>query len=96
MEWMIRHKTTPRTEALVSRLIELARDIDRTVLAVASEEARAEWSRLCETWPTAAELRSGRVCFSDEELERIAGKVIQFKTILIEQPRPLLALVKAA
>jgi hypothetical protein len=96
MEWMIRHKTTPRTEALVNKLIALARDINRTVLAVASKEARAEWLTLCNTWPTAAELRSGRVCFSDEELERMAGKVIQFKTILVEQPRPRLALVKAA
>ena len=93
---MIRHKTTPRTEALVNRLIELARDINRSVLAVATEQARVEWSRLCDTWPTAAELRSGRVCFSDEELERMAGKVIQFKTILVEQRRPYLALVKAA
>ena len=82
MESTIRHKATPRTEALVRRLVELTHEIDDQQLAVASPEARAEWAKVCGRAPTAAEIRSGFVCLSEEELELIIGKVLRFKAIL--------------
>jgi hypothetical protein len=96
MEWMIRYKTTTRTEALVRRLAELTHDIDDEQLAVASPEARAEWALVCGRWPTAAEIRSGFICLSDDELELMIGKVLRFKDILARLQRPRRALADAA
>ena len=96
MEWTTRYKTTTRTEALVRRLAELTHDIDDEQLAVASPEARAEWANVCGRWPTTAELRSGFICLSEEELELTIGKVLRFKGILARLQRPRRALATAA
>lgn len=82
MEWHPRHKTTNRTETLVRTLGQLAREIDESLLQAASVDARSEWTVLCETWPSASEVRSGIVGMSDEELDALIGKVQRFKTIL--------------
>jgi hypothetical protein len=94
MEWTIRYKTTTRTEALVRRLAELAHDVDDEQLAVASPEARAEWANVCGRRPTEAEIRSGFVYLSEDELELLIGKVLRFKAILARlqtRRRPLAA-----
>jgi hypothetical protein len=97
MEWTIRYKTTPRTEPLVRRLTELTHEIDDgEQLTVASPEARAEWAKVCSSRPTAAEIRSGFVCLSEEELEIMIGKVLRFKAILARLQRPRRALAAAA
>ena len=93
MERITRHKTTARTEPLIRDLIELAREIDHSLLDAASEEARAEWSALCEKWPTIAEVRSGSVGLSDDELEGMLAKVVRFKAILYALARPLFLLL---
>jgi hypothetical protein len=87
MEWMPRHKTTTRTESLVRKLAELAREIDESLLQAASVDARIEWNVLCDTWPSAAEVRSGVVCLSDDELDAMIGKVQRFKDILVRIKR---------
>ena len=82
MEWTPRHKTTNRTETLVRTLGQLAREIDESLLQAASVDARSEWNVLCETWPSASEVRSGLVGMSDDELDAVIGKVQRFKSIL--------------
>jgi hypothetical protein len=87
MEWMPRHKTTTRTESLVRKLAELAHEIDESLLQAASIDARIEWNVLCDTWPSAAEVRSGVVGLSDDELDAMIGKVQRFKDILVRIKR---------
>jgi hypothetical protein len=82
MEWTPRHRTTARTETLVQRLGELAHEIDDSLLQAASLDARWEWNVLCETWPSAADVRAGVVGMSDDELDAMIGKVMRFKSIL--------------
>jgi hypothetical protein len=82
MEWTPRHRTTNRTETLVQKLRELAREIDEGLLQAASVDARCEWDVLCETWPSSSEVRSGVVGMSDDELDALIGKVQRFKSIL--------------
>ncbi|HVU49272.1 MAG TPA: hypothetical protein VHL80_01230 [Polyangia bacterium] len=82
MEWTPRHRTTNRTETLVRKLGELAHEIDDSLLQAASIDARCEWNVLCETWPSPADVRSGIVGMSDEELDALIGKVQRFKSIL--------------
>jgi len=82
MEWTPRHRTTNRTETLVRKLGELAREIDDGLLQAASVDARGEWNILCETWPSPSEVRSGIVGMSDDELDALIGKVERFKSIL--------------
>lgn len=82
MEWTPRHRMTARTESLVRRLVELAREIDEDFLDVASTEARWEWKVFCGTWPNVVDLRSGVVSRSDDELDAMIGKVLRFKAIL--------------
>ena len=86
MEWTPRHKTTNRTETLVRTLGQLAHEIDESLLQAASVDARSEWSVLCDTWPSASEVRSGVVGMSDDELDALIGKVQRFKTILTRLP----------
>ena len=95
MEWTTRFKTTTRTEALVRRLAELTREIDDEQLAVASPEARAEWANVCGRRPTVAEIRSGFICLSDQDLELMIEKVLRFKAILARLQRPRGALAAA-
>ena len=83
MEWTPRHKTTLRTESLVRKLAELAREIDEGLLSSASRDARIEWNVLCDTWPSAADVRSGVVGLSDDELDEMIGKVQRFRDILV-------------
>ena len=78
-----KHKTTPRTEGLVVTLVELALEIDNSLLGFASVAARAEWTRLRGEWPTTADVTTGRVCLSDEELEHMIRKVVRFRAILV-------------
>src|SRR5437868_812510 len=87
MEWTPKHRTTPRTESLVERLGELAREIDEDLLEAASVDARGEWDILCDTWPDAAAARSGMVTLSDDELDAMIGKVLRFKDILCRMSR---------
>jgi hypothetical protein len=87
MEWTPRHKTTLRTESLVRKLADLAREIDESLLSAASLDARIEWNVLCDTWPSAAEVRSGVVALSDDELDAMIGKVQRFKDILVRIKR---------
>jgi hypothetical protein len=82
MEWTPRHRTTARTETLVQRLDELAGEIDDSLLQVASVDARWEWNALCDTWPSATDIRAGVIAMSDDELDAMIGKVLRFKTIL--------------
>jgi hypothetical protein len=82
MEWTPRHKTTARTETLVQKLGQLADEIDDGLLKAASLDARWEWRALCESWPSAADVRSGVVGLSDDELDTMIGKVLRFKDIL--------------
>lgn len=82
MKWTIRYRTTTRTGPLVRRLAELAQDLDDEQLAVASPEARAEWANVCARRPTAAEIRSGFIHLSEDELQLLIGKVLRFKAIL--------------
>jgi hypothetical protein len=82
MEWKTRHVVTVRTAMLVRRLIELAVEIDSSCIDAASFEARVEWALVRQTWPTPADVRSGRVCLSDEELDLMISKVVRFRTIL--------------
>jgi hypothetical protein len=82
MEWTPRHKTTTKTETLVRRLAALAGEIDGSLLQAASAEARGEWDVLCETWPSADEVRTGVVGLSDDELDVAIGKVQRFRDIL--------------
>jgi hypothetical protein len=106
MEWHPRHKTTNRTETLVQTLGELAQEIDESLLQAASLDARCEWNILCDTWPSPAEVRSGLVGMSDEELDALIGKVQRFKSILTRTqardaikvwgPRPVPRVVAAA
>jgi hypothetical protein len=84
MDWTPKHKTTSRTESLIQRLAELAREIDDSLLQAASLEARSEWSVLCETWPSATDVRAGVVGMSDDELDAIIGKVHRFKEQLVQ------------
>jgi hypothetical protein len=80
--WMPRHKITAKTPALVGRLGELASEIDDGLLATASAEARGEWALMRGTWPTAADLRTGIIGLSDDELDHMVGKVLRFRSIL--------------
>jgi hypothetical protein len=82
MEWTPRHRTTTRTESLVRKLRDLAREIDDRLLAVASLDARGEWRVLRATWPTATDVRSGVIGLTDDELDAMIGKVQRFKSIL--------------
>ena len=82
MEWKILHVVTVRTASLVRRLIELAQEVDSSWIAAASSEARVEWALVREKWPTPADVRSGCVCLSDEELEMMINKVMRFRAIL--------------
>jgi hypothetical protein len=83
MEWTLRHRITTRTEALVGRLAELSREIDDGLLQAASVDARFEWKVLRSKWPSAADVRSGVVGLSDDELDAMIGKVHRFKDILL-------------
>ena len=96
MEWTTKYKTTARTEKLVRRLVELIGDIDAEELAIASVEARAEWSRFCARTPTGADACSGSLCHSDDEVERMIGKVIRFRSILAQLRRGQLRVPSAA
>lgn len=82
MEWMPRHKTTARTASLVQKLGELAREVDDSLLQAASVAARSEWNVLCETWPSACDVRAGVIGLSDDELDAMIAKVFRFKSIL--------------
>jgi hypothetical protein len=82
MEWTPRHRTTTRTESLVHKLRELAREIDETLLAAASLDARGEWRTLRASWPSASAVRSGVIDLSDDELDAMIDKVKRFKSIL--------------
>jgi hypothetical protein len=92
MEWMTRHKTTSRTAVLVRTLVELAREIEGSLIAGASADARAEWWMLRGKWPTERELGAGVVGVSDDQLALFVDKVLRFKTILAGLPRAELAL----
>jgi hypothetical protein len=96
MGWIIRHKTTTRTDALVRHLFALAREIEDSLLDVASSEARGEWATFRGQWPTTAEVRSGRVCLSDDEIEFVIAKVVRFKAILSGLARLDVMLLAAA
>lgn len=101
MEWTPRHKTTARTESLVRKLGELAREIDDRFLHAASLDARSEWISLRGTWPNVAEVRSGVLGLSDADLDAMIGKVERFKDILVlikrrERSAPSVPLVAAA
>jgi hypothetical protein len=82
MDWMPRHRTTARTESLVEKLGHLARDIDDGLLETASLDARGEWRVFRRTWPSAADVRSGTIGLSDDELDLMIGKVLRFREIL--------------
>jgi hypothetical protein len=82
MEWTPRHKTTARTESLVQKLGELACEVDDSLLQAASVDARSEWNVLCETWPSAGEVRAGVIGLSDDDLDAMIAKVFRFKAIL--------------
>ena len=82
MERKIPHVVTIRTATLVRRLIDLAHEVDSSWIAAASREARAEWAQVREKWPTPADVGSGCVCLSDEELEMMINKVTRFRAIL--------------
>jgi hypothetical protein len=75
-------KVTPRTESLVQDLGALAALIDDRLLAGATSSARDEWQALRCRWPSAAQLATGTVDVSDDELEIMIGKVRRFRTIL--------------
>jgi hypothetical protein len=83
MEWTPRHKTTARTESLIRKLADLAREIDDGLLQAASIDARWEWNVLCEAWPSAADMHAGVIGLSDDELDAMIGKVMRFKSILV-------------
>jgi hypothetical protein len=87
MEWTPRHRTTTRTETLVRQLASLAHEIDEGLLQAASVDARVEWNVLCDTWPSAADVRSGVIDMSDDELDAMIGKVQRFKDILVRIKR---------
>jgi hypothetical protein len=92
MDWTPRHRTTNRTETLLQRLSDVAREVDDGLLEAASPEARGEWSVLRQRWPSAAEVRSGVVGLSDDELDAMIGKVLRFRTILARlKTRPALS-----
>lgn len=103
--WTPRHKITNATATLLGRLGDLAREVDDGLLAAASADARREWARLRGTWPTADDVLTGVVALSDEELERMIGKVLRFRCILRSmpsfvprrgEPRPVALLAAAA
>jgi hypothetical protein len=74
---------TPRSARLVRNILSLVREMDDSVLAGASAEARAEWTAFIDRLPTAGDLRRGVVAFDENESERLLAKAMRFREILL-------------
>jgi hypothetical protein len=96
----MRHKITEKTASLVGRLGELAGEIEGGLLGAASADARSEWVLVRTSWPTSADVRSGVIGVSDDELDLMIEKVLRFRSILrrlrVVSAAPALAMVAAA
>jgi hypothetical protein len=58
----------------------------RSLLDVASPDARAEWENLESRFPTTVEIRGGFILLSNPELHEMRSKVRRFRDILSNQP----------
>jgi hypothetical protein len=92
----MRHKITARTESILRELDATTRQIDAGLLSVASLEARREWRTLLQARPSEAELATGSLSLSDDELELMVAKVRRFKAILATPGRPRVRRVTAS
>jgi hypothetical protein len=89
-------KITPRTEALVKDLDVLGRNIDGSLLARATPDARSEWRAFLGQLPSDDTLGAGFLPYSDDELAHMVAKVLRFKAILEAGPRAVGRPVRAA
>jgi hypothetical protein len=58
----------------------------RSLLELASLDARAEWEKLESRFPTTREIRDGFIALSNPELHEMRAKARSFRDILSKQP----------
>jgi hypothetical protein len=86
----MRHKITTRTQSILRELDAAADQVDAKLLSSASREARREWRTLLRARPSDAEVATGSLELSDEELGFMIAKARRFRAILAARGRPRL------
>jgi hypothetical protein len=81
----MRHLISPDSHSILDDLDVLQVET-RSLLDMASPDARAEWEKLESRFPTSVEIRGGFIALSNPELHEIRAKVRRFRDILSNQP----------
>lgn len=77
----MKHLISPDSHSILDDLDVLQVET-RSLLDVASPDARAEWERLETRFPSAVEIRGGFIALSHPELHEMRAKVRRFRDIL--------------
>jgi hypothetical protein len=75
------HPLSPHGRRILEEL-NILRGEARSLLDVASANARAEWEKLETRFPSDLEIRGGLIAFSCPELDEMRAKVRRFRDIL--------------